>query len=71
MQKREEVMVSIEKAHKKMKENGHANAWYEGCDATVRELSNEVNGELLEQLARSCGLNADCVHYFRNGTAVS
>ena len=70
MQKREEVMASIEEADMKMRKNGYAEAWYEGCDATVHDLSSEVNGELFQQLARSCGLNADCVNHFREGIIV-
>ena len=71
IEQREEMLVALERAGETMRETGHVEEWFSDCDPHVRKLCHEVNGPLLETLAKASGYgDAECVELLRRGDCI-
>ena len=65
---RESVMQSIEASAQAMRDDGSCAAWAASAGWSVKATACDVNGPLLEFLARACGFHDEaCVEFFRKG----
>ena len=65
---REAVTRAIECEGVELRESGAVERWFAGADAHVRRVAREVNGPLLERLARRSGFHdPGAVELFRRG----
>ena len=68
MEEREAMMSSLEEANRVMRETGLCDAWFGDCDPLIKNLCQNVNGHLAEQLALATGFCDPCsARLFKEG----